>query len=408
MIASKAKFKLGKKVGMLAISAIAALSLGLYGCASPATAPDGQDSAKKNVVAVSFPEYSWAGEIIGDASQNINLELIMNTGVDPHSFQASAQDVTKIATADVVIYTGGHSYSWVDDALANATNPNMIVVNMMDVLDHELLAEAPISNNVVDGQAAAEGSDPHSHEHGHDHEHGRDHDHDHATEEVHSHDHATEEVHSHDHATEEGAHDHAHDHDHAHSHGHAHGDNLESHNHADEHVWLSPHRAIHVSEAISDALATVSPENATAFSANTKAYTQELHELEESYVKVVAQSPRDTVVIADRFPLRYLFDDLNLKYYAAFDGCTVDSEASFETIASLAEKSKELDLKTMLIVGESSQDLAQSVIKTSGLEGVSVELFNPIEGVAQEQIASGTTYLSIMNSNLDVLKTALS
>ena len=398
MIASNAKHSLRKKVGMLALSVIAALSLALYGCAAPTTVPEGQDSTKKNVVAVSFPEYSWASEIIGDASNNINLELIMNTGVDPHSFQASAQDVTKIATADVVIYTGGHSYSWVDDALENATNQNMTIVNMMDVLDHELLAEAPISNNVVDGQAAAEASDAHSHDHAHDH----------ATEEAHAHDHEhADAAHDHDHATEE-AHAHDHDHDHAHSHGHAHGDDLESHNHADEHVWLSPHRAIHVSEAISNALATVDPDNATAFSTNTKAYTQELHELEESYIKAVEESPRDTVVIADRFPLRYLFDDLNLKYYAAFDGCTTDSEASFETIASLAEKSKELDLKTMLIVGESSQDLAQSVIKTSGLEGVSVELFNPIEGVAQEQIASGTTYVSIMNSNLDVLKTALS
>ena len=95
------------------------------------TAAGGQ---KLKVVTTIFPEYDWAKAVLGDKAENAELTLLLKNGVDLHSFQPSAEDIAKISEADLFIYVGGESDGWVDDALKEAKNKNMKVINLMETL----------------------------------------------------------------------------------------------------------------------------------------------------------------------------------------------------------------------------------------------------------------------------------
>ena len=111
-------------------------------------------------------------------------------------------------------------------------------------------------------------------------------------------------------------------------------------------------------------------------------------------------------MFGDRFPFRYFVDDYGLDYYAAFIGCSAETEASFETIAFLSDKVKELDSKTIFTLENSGKDIANTIISTSGKSAEIAEL-NSIQSVSKDDIAGGTSYLSLMQKNYDVLADAL-
>ena len=175
----------------------------------------------------------------------------------------------------------------------------------------------------------------------------------------------------------------------------------------DEHVWLSLRRAESVCEAIRDALSKADPKNAALYESNCAAYVEELHTMDESYTEMVSQAQRKTILVADRFPFRYLAEDYDLTYYAAFPGCSAETEASFETIAFLSEQVKTLDLPCVLTTESSDQSLAKTVLKNAGSDGEILTL-QSLQAVSQEEIDGGATYLSMMEENREVLRTALS
>ena len=333
---------------------------------SSSVAESGKDSDKKiSIVTTIFPEYDWVKEIVGSHTDKFEITYLMNKGVDLHSYQASAEDIAKVSSADLFIYVGGESDTWAEDAIAEATNKDMKVINLLNSLGSDVKEE-----EVVEGMEA---EDEHDHDHNH-----------------------SEEAKDHDHSEEAKDHDHDHDHEHE-------GEEVEY----DEHVWLSLKNAQKLVMDIEADIESLDPDNASDYAANAKAYVQKLDELDKEYQKAVDESSLKYILVGDRFPFRYLVDDYALKYSAAFVGCSAETEASFDTITFLAGKLDELGLKNVVTIENSDQKIAKTIIENTKNKDQGLIVLNSLQSVSQKDIDGGLTYLSVMKDNLEVLKKAL-
>ncbi len=311
-----------------------------------------------NIVTTIFPEYDWVREILGDRAKDAEITMLLDNGVDLHSYQPTAQDIMKISSCDLFIYVGGESDEWVEDALKTAVNKDMTVINLLEALGDKVKAE-----EIVEGME-------HEHDHDHDHEEGEDHDH------------------------EEGE-DHDHDHDHEHE------------EETDEHVWLSLRNAEILCDAIADALKKIDSANAETYDNNVKAYKDKLNDLDGKYTEAVNAASVKTLLFGDRFPFRYLTDDYGLNYYAAFSGCSAESEASFETILFLAGKVSELKLPAIMTIESANGRIAETVKENTDTKDQKILVLDSMQSVTSKNVSEGATYLKIMESNLEVLKEAL-
>ena len=302
-------------------------------------------SDKLKVVATIFPEYDWAREILGSNIKDAELTLLIGNGIDLHSYQPSIQDIAKISTADIFIYVGGESDGWVEGALENAKNKNMKVINLMEVLGDKVKEE-----EVIEGMQAEE-----EHEH--------------------------------------------HDGDH-------HSSNEEEAEY-DEHVWLSVRNAKILCGEICNALCETDSKNAAAYRENCKAYSAKLDKLDADFTEVVKNGKTNTLLFGDRFPFRYFTDDYGLKYYAAFAGCSAETEASFETIVFLANKVDELDLNNVCQIESGNGKIAKTIIQSSKKKNAKILTFDSLQSTTIKDIKKGITYLSVMQKNLEILKEAL-
>ena len=188
---------------------------------------------------------------------------------------------------------------------------------------------------------------------------------------------------------------------HVHEHHDAHSGD---HSGEDEHIWLSLKNAITITRSLCETICEADPDNEEKYRLNTKNYISQLTELDKEYSNVISSSARKTVLFADRFPFRYLTEDYGLTYFAAFAGCSSESEASFETMAFLIDKTKELNLPFVLTIDGSDGSLAKTVCESSGAK---TAVLNSCQSVSSVDIASGTSYINIMESNLEVLREAL-
>lgn len=189
-----------------------------------------------------------------------------------------------------------------------------------------------------------------------------------------------------------------HDHDHSQEH---------SENVYDEHVWLSLKNAAFLCEEISEVICEEIEDSSENFKSNTERYIEKINELDADYSSAVASAKRDTLVFADRFPFRYLFEDYGLNCLAAFSGCSADSEASFETVTFLAKKIDELDIACVFILENSDRALAETIISSSASKSAEILVIDSMQSINAAKIGEAG-YLSIMENNLSVLKTALS
>lgn len=335
-----------KKFFSLFLSAVLLTGM-LSGCATTSSANTDQTQDKKSlhIVTTIFPEYDWVREVLGDRASDAEITFLLDSGVDMHSYQPSAADIMNISTCDLFIYAGGESDAWAADAVKNATNKNMQVISLMDVLGENAKEE-----EVVEGMQE---------EHGHDHDHDGDED-------------------EHEEETE-----------------------------YDEHVWLSLKNAQLFVSAIADSLSQADAAHADAYAANAVAYNKQLAQLDTAYQSAVDAAPIKTVLFADRFPFRYLVDDYGLSYYAAFSGCSADTEASFDTIIFLANKVNELGLHSILTIENSNDKIANTIIQNTQSRDQQIRVLNSMQTVTAQDVASGTTYLSVMEENLHVLSAAL-
>lgn len=175
----------------------------------------------------------------------------------------------------------------------------------------------------------------------------------------------------------------------------------------DEHVWLSLRNAGKLCEAIRDALIGLDGENAQTYTANAEAYIGKLDALDKEYAAAAAAGKRDTLLFADRFPFRYLTEDYDLTYYAAFSGCSGETEASFDTVSFLAKKTDELDLPVILVTETSDRSLAQTVASSCAKAKPEILVMDAMQSVTRDKVNAGESYLDTMQSNLEILKTAL-
>ena len=370
-----------KKLFSLLLCALA-LAAFLGGCGSQtANAPEKKDETKKlKIVTTIYPLYDWTKEILGGEVKDTELTLLLRNGVDMHSYQPTAEDIMKLSSCDVLIYVGGESDAWVEDARKAAINKNMVAVRLMDVLGDRAKREE-----------AVEGMEAHHH-----HDHDKDgHKHDDHDKDDHKHDDHKHDEHKHE--------DHKHD-EHKHEHDH---DNHKHHEEYDEHIWLSLKNAALCVNAIADALARADASHAEAYRANAEAYRGKLTAVDKEYELAVAASPKKTLLFGDRFPFRYLVDDYGLKYYAAFPGCSAETEASFETIAFQAAKLDELNLPAILTIEGGSRKVAETILYNTAKHDRKILALDSMQSTKGEKPVTGENYLDVMRKNLDVLKEAL-
>lgn len=175
----------------------------------------------------------------------------------------------------------------------------------------------------------------------------------------------------------------------------------------DEHVWLSLRNAEICVDALNRELGALDEKNADTYTKNTASYLAKLNDLDLEYQKVVDTASNDTLVFADRFPFRYLVDDYELDYFAAFAGCSAETEASFETVIFLANKVDELNLQTVIAIEGSDQSLAKTVIQNTKNKSQKIVVLDSMQSITADEINGGITYLSIMDMNLEALISAL-
>ena len=295
-----------------------------------------KDNDKISIVTTIFPEYDWTKEILGDNSEHVDLTMLLDSGVDLHSYQPTAEDIMKIATCDLFIYVGGESDNWVKDALKEATNKEMKVINLLDALGDSVKEE-----EIVEGMESEEEEED------------------------------EEEI------------------------------------EYDEHVWLSLKNAKTLVRIIADTIGEIDTENASLYSDNADAYIEKLSALDEQYQAAVDAGTKDTILFGDRFPFRYLANDYDLNYYAAFAGCSAETEASFETVVFLSEKVDELELHSVLTIEGTDHKLAETIIKNTSTKDQTILAMDSMQGTTSEDVENGADYLSIMEKNLEVLSEAL-
>ena len=349
------------------LSAVVAAFLAL-GSLTACNSAGAKGNDKLKIVTTIFPEYDWVMNVLGDKASGADVTMLLDNGVDLHSFQPTAADIMKISSCDLFIYVGGESDEWVEDALKEAVNKDMVVINLMDVLGDSVKEE-----EVVEGMQE---EDEHDHDHDHD-DHDEDHDHDHDD-------------------------DHDKDHDHEHEHHHEEGE-VEY----DEHVWLSLKNAQVLVKSISDALQKIDTSNAEAYKKNADAYIESLKALDADYKAAVDAAGTKTILFGDRFPFRYMVDDYGLTYYAAFVGCSAETEASFETITFLAKKVDELSLPAIFTIEGKDKRIAETIAQNTASKDQKILTLDSMQSVSSSDIKNGTTYMSIMENNLSVLKEAL-
>ena len=189
-----------------------------------------------------------------------------------------------------------------------------------------------------------------------------------------------------------------------------HGDHSDHTDHAhhdsdiDEHVWLSLKNAMLFCEEIKNRLCPIDSAHADIYTSNCESYLAKLSVLDSEYTAAASAAAHKTLVVADRYPYRYLFDDYGIACHAAFVGCSSDSEVSFSTLIFLAQKVDELGLDSILITESSDGKLAKTVRESTKNKTAAVLTLHSLQTVTD---ADSQSYLDGMKNNLEILRQAL-
>ena len=313
---------------------------------------------KISIVATIFPQYDFARAIVGDKAE---LTMLLPPASESHSFEPTPADIVKIQNCDVFIYVGGESDDWVKGILDSMDTSKMRIITLIDCVEavEEELVEGMEAEDEGDGGPGA-AAEPGTSGQG------------------------TSDT------PPSAAPDSA---------------NTTAEPEYDEHVWTSPRNAKLIVQKISDAVCAADPANASAYKANTTAYLSQLDDLDAKFQDVVDKSVRKTIVLGDRFPFRYLADAYGLQYFAAFPGCSTESDASAKTVAFLIDKVNAEKIPVVFHIELSNQKMANTIAEATGAK---VLLLHACHNISKEDFQSGKGYLDLMAANVDALKQALS
>lgn len=324
----------------------------ITGCTAKTEKKDKGDNTKGKlkIVTTIFPEYDITRAI---AKDKVDLELMIKPGVDVHSFTPTPQDIKTVQNSDIFVYGGTEHDKWVENLTKSIDMKNKKVVKLVDGIQQ-------LEEESVDGM---------KHEHHHDDK----------KENQHNHDHKHEKEDEHDHKDE-------------------------SEKELDPHYWTSPKNAIQMVKTITNALVEKDSDNAEFYKENAKNYIKQLEGVDKELHDVVDNAKIKKVVIADRFPFRYLFKDLGLEYRALFSGCSVESTASAGQIKKMVDYVKENKIPVVYHIEMGKGELAETVAKNSGAK---VKLLHSIHTVTKEDFDKGITYIDLMKQNVEALKEGL-
>ena len=319
------------------------------------------EQKKYSVVSTSFPGYDFARVVTKNT--NISTKMLVKPGAETHTFEPTPQDIIDIKNADMFIYVGGDSDTWVEKILKDVDTKKTHVVKLVDLV-------STVEEEIVEGM---EDEDEHDHEHDHDHDHDHD-DHDQ----------------DHDHN-----HDHKHDHD-----GHDHDDHDEEEGaEIDEHVWTSPKKAMEIVKKIAEVASEIDVAEKNKIDDNAEKYVAEIAQVDKDLHQAI-DGKISEIVVADRFPFRYFADEFGLKYAAAFSGCSEQTEASAKTISFLINKVKQEKIKKIYKIELSNGKIAETVSKDTGAEVLEL---HSAHNVTADDFSNGVTYVDLMKRNLSVL-----
>ena len=335
-------FDFGEKTKRLlaaAVVCVTAFSCLLSGCNQPEEEKPYEETkdepGKLSIVTTIFPQYDFARQISGG---NAELTMLLGPGEESHTYEPTPQDIIEIQNADIFIYVGGESETWVDSILSSFDTSNMEIINMMKLVD-------VVEEEIVEGMEGEAEEEP------------------------------EEET----------------------------GDSSDEKEY-DEHVWTSIDNAQIISQAIADALCEKDEPNSSTYRINCEKYLTELSDLKKDFNGIVKSSERNTIVFGDRFPLRYFADEFGIEYYAAFPGCSEQSEPSAGTVAFLIEKVRAENIPVVFYLELSNGKIAETIAESTDAETL---CFNSCHNVTMEQFLNGVTYVDLMKENVEVLEKAL-
>lgn len=326
------------------------------------------NSNKISIVCTTFPQYDWVKNILGEEAEGFDVTLLLDNGVDMHSYQPAVKDIATAGSSDLFIYVGGESDTWVEDALKEAKNKDLKAINLMETLDNFVKEE-----EVVEGMQEERKSLGHSHEKSSKEK----------QEQIQKESYEnSQEINGQKEAADEEP-------------------------EYDEHIWLSIRNAEIMVKNIEKAIEQLDSDNAKVYQTNAENYIKKLDTLDKQYANTIQNAKYKAILFGDRFPFRYMVDDYDLKYYAAFAGCSAETMAGFETVTFLAKKADELQLPVILTIENSDGRIAEAVKSNTTKKNQKILAMNSLQSVTKEQIADGITYLQVMQENLSVLSEAL-
>lgn len=326
------------------------------------------NSNKISIVCTTFPQYDWVKNILGEEAEHFNVTLLLDNGVDMHSYQPVVKDIATAGSSDLFIYVGGESDTWVEDALKEAKNKDLKAINLMETLGNSVKEE-----EVVEGMQEERESLGHSHEKSSKEKQEQ------TQKESHEN---SQEINGQKEAADEEP-------------------------EYDEHIWLSIRNAEIMVKNIEKAIEQLDSDNAKVYQTNAENYIKKLDTLDKQYANTIQNAKYKAILFGDRFPFRYMADDYDLKYYAAFAGCSAETMAGFETVTFLAKKADELRLPVILTIENSDGRIAEAVKSNTTKKNQKILAMNSLQSVTKEQLADGITYLQVMQENLSVLSEAL-
>lgn len=275
------------------------------------------------------------------AGDDVELTMLLPPGSESHSYEPTPQDIIAIQECDLFLYGGGESDRWVERLLSAAQGGGFTALPMMDMVE-TVVEEELVAGMQDDG------------------------------------------------------------------HGHAYEDEAENHQDEaeyDEHIWTAPANAMAIVRAITEALCGLDPDNEALFRRNAEAYLERLADLDSRYAAMVESAARTTVVFGDRFPFRYLADAYGLEYFAAFPGCSTETEASAATIAFLTDKVAGEQIPVVFTIELSNGKIADVICEGTGAKKL---VLHSCHNLARDDFLAGVSYLQLMEQNLENLREALS
>lgn len=359
---------------LAAVLLLAASSFCLSGCADAAqSGPDADRNGEKlHIVTTIFPPYDFVKKIGGE---DVEVIMLLKPGMESHSYEPTPADIFRIMDSDLFLYAGGESDVWVEELLEGADTETKAaaLLDWVDPLEEETSESMQVRGQEADGaHGTASGQN------------------------------GVDGISGLDGAP--GGDDAFGPNDASGPHGAPGGPVRLADGEYDEHVWTSPRNAMAIVERLCETMSELDPGRAELFSRNAEAYLEQLRALDAAFAEVTEGAENKTLIFGDRFPLLYFVKTYGLEYDAAFPGCSMETEPSAATVASLTDRVRREHIPVVFYMEMSNGKVAQAIAEAAGAK---TAVFYAVHSVSAEDLAAGEDYVSLMYRNVESLREAL-